>query len=55
MDKVRAEEPEPGVFGSLDPESVPNEKKGARAEAAPKKKGAGAAKNMRLLYQLLED
>ena len=39
----RAWEPEPGVFDSLEPE--PTEKK----------PGAGAAKNMPLLYRLLED
>ena len=40
----RAGEPEPGVFGSLQPEL-----------AEKKKTGARAAKNMPLLYRLLED
>ena len=44
-----AGEPEPGVFGSLEPD--PTEKKPG-AGAAPKKTGAGASKNMPLLYLL---
>ena len=42
--KTRAEEPEPGVFGPLEPEQ---NKKRQEQEPLLKKLGAGAAKNMR--------
>ena len=41
----RAGEPEPGVFGSLEPEPEPHEKKNQEPEQLGKKSGAGAAKN----------
>ena len=41
---TRAGEPEPGVFGSLEPEPLEEKKRGAGA-AWKKKSGAGAGKN----------
>ena len=41
----RAGEPEPGVFGSLEPEPEPLEKKQGAGAAWKKKSGAGAGKN----------
>ena len=43
--KDRAGEPEPGVFGYLEPEPEPLEKKTRSRSGLEKKSGAGAAKN----------
>ena len=42
----RAGEPEPGVFGSLEPEQEPLEKKTRSRSRLEKKSGAGAAKKL---------
>ena len=43
---IRAGEPEPGVFGSLEPEPEPLEKKTRSRSRLEKKSGAGAAKKL---------
>ena len=44
--KDRAGEPEPGVFGYLEPEPEPLEKKTRSRSGLEKKSGAGATKNL---------
>ena len=55
MEFIRGGEPEPGVFGSLEPEPEPLEKKTRSWSRLEKNSGAGASKKLAGSSALRED
>ena len=51
----RVEELEPGVFGLFEPEQLVKKIGAGAAQQKKMEAGPGAAKDMRLMYRLLED